>query len=284
MNQTADFKKIIRHFAFRSRFLRAKPYGCGHINDTYTVLFEDGDHSLHRYILQRANTRIFHNPEMLMHNIEQVTSHIQKKIRERGGIPERETLVLIPTTDGRSFYCTNSGEYWRSYAFIEGARTYQTVENSRHFYSSGYAFGKFQNDLADFDASGLYEVIPDFHNTRVRLRNFNRSVRLDTAHRAGDGSLCLRRRDPFGRDHDGRGRPRSFKGMVRSGTVPLLFRRLYPCGRPVPHRGGASPDAVFRVADDTGMRNAGFLPTISTATYTTRSSGNAIISTGSGIN
>ena len=186
MEKTINFEPVIRHFAFHGRFVRAEPYGCGHINDTYAVYFEDKDHTFYRYILQRINTRIFRNPEMLMYNIELVTSHIQKKAGAAGRIPTRETLTLIRTTDGRSFYCTDSGEYWRSYAFIEGARTYQLVENSRHFYSSGYAFGRFQNYLADFDASSLYEVIPDFHNTQVRLRNFIESVRMDRAHRAGD--------------------------------------------------------------------------------------------------
>ena len=177
MSEAVNLENIVRHFDFRGHFLGAESYGCGHINDTYIVRFEEEDRSPHRYILQRINTHIFHNPEMLMHNIEQVTRHIRDRIRADGGVPERETLVLIRTTDDRSFYRTHSGEYWRSYAFIEGARTYQIVENSRHFYSSGYAFGKFQNYLSDFDASGLYEVIPDFHNTPSRLRDFTRSVR-----------------------------------------------------------------------------------------------------------
>lgn len=185
-DETVDFAQIVGHFVMPGRFTGAQPYGCGHINDTYAVSFEQPDHTARRYILQRINTYIFHEPEKLMRNIELVTGHIHRKILARGGSPERETLILVPTADGCAFYRTESGEYWRAYVFIEGARTYQIVENSRHFYSSGFAFGKFQNYLSDFDASSLYEVIPDFHNTQVRLWNFNQSVRKDTAGRAGE--------------------------------------------------------------------------------------------------
>ena len=45
------------------------------------------------------------------------------------------------------------------------------------------AFGKFADLLSDFDASTLYEVLPDFHNTRVRYENFLRAVRADACGR-----------------------------------------------------------------------------------------------------
>ena len=36
-------------------------------------------------------------------------------------------------------------------------------------YLAGVAFGNFQKDLQDFDATELHETIKDFHNTRKRL-------------------------------------------------------------------------------------------------------------------
>ena len=61
------------------------------------------------------------------------------------------------------------------------------VEKPEHFYQSAVAFGNFANLLAEFDASGLYEVIPDFHNTEKRFKDFCESVRLDKMGRAKNG-------------------------------------------------------------------------------------------------
>ena len=67
--------------------------------------------------------------------------------------------------------------------FIENATTYQIVRDPRDFYESAVAFGSFANLLAGFDASQLTEVLPDFHNTRVRYANFLRSVEKDACGR-----------------------------------------------------------------------------------------------------
>ena len=70
------------------------------------------------------------------------------------------------------------------YVFIENATSYQSVREPRDFYESAVAFGNFANLLADFDASQLYEVLPDFHNTKVRYANFEAAVQKDVCGRA----------------------------------------------------------------------------------------------------
>ena len=69
-------------------------------------------------------------------------------------------------------------------SFIENATSYQSVRAPRDFYESAVAFGSFANLLADFDASQLYEVLPDFHNTKVRYANFETAVQRDVCGRA----------------------------------------------------------------------------------------------------
>ena len=44
---------------------------------------------------------------------------------------------------------------------------------------AGMAFGRFQMQLADFDASTLYEIIPDFHNTASRYENLKKTAEKD---------------------------------------------------------------------------------------------------------
>lgn len=176
-------KEVIENFQFEGEYTEGIPYGSGHINDTFRVTFQHKGETK-RYILQRMNNQIFLNPEELMENVVGVTSWLRKKIVENGGEPERETLNLVPAKDGKAFYKDSEGEYWRVYLFIEGAKTYDLVENQEDFYQSAVAFGRFQGLLADYPAETLHETIQDFHNTVKRLDTFKKAVEADGCGRA----------------------------------------------------------------------------------------------------
>jgi Ser/Thr protein kinase RdoA (MazF antagonist) len=177
------FTEIAKHFRFEGDFLEAVPHPAGHINDTYLAHFQANGVSP-RYVLQRINHHVFKNPQELMQNIEAVTAHLRRRLIAAGGDPERETLNLVTTVDGKSYYETADGNYWRAYLFITGAKTYEIVESLDHIYSAGQAFGNFQRLLSDFPADQLHETIPGFHHTRNRFDTFVQVVESDTQNRA----------------------------------------------------------------------------------------------------
>jgi hypothetical protein len=178
-----DLAEIVKHFQLEGRFLDAAPIGSGHINDTYVSRFQDGPRET-RYIHQRINTFVFKEPDKLMENIERVTRHARQQIIAAGGDPRRETLTLAPTTAGRSFYRTPEGECWRTYLFIEGARTYDKAENPQLIHTAGKAFGDFQRMLSTLPGERLHETIPFFHHTPRRFATFLRAVEDDLHDRA----------------------------------------------------------------------------------------------------
>lgn len=182
-DQQFEFKDIAEKFQFEGDFQYAEPYGCGHINDTFAGYFKKSDGRVHRYILQRINKYVFKKPEELMSNIERVTRHLRNAVERNGGNIYRETLNLIETQEGYSYYKTQEGDYWRAYFFIEDAKTFEKVENSSHFYNAGKSFGKFQKQLDDFPAKELYETIPYFHNTEKRFEDFEKAVKNDSNNR-----------------------------------------------------------------------------------------------------
>ena len=179
-----QIREAVANFNFVGRLKSRRPFGSGHINDTYLLVFEIGDMGDVNVILQRMNREIFTKPVELMENIVGVTAHLRKKIIENGGNPERETLNIIPAKDGKAYFVDSKGEYWRSYKFITDATCYDRVKSPEDFYESAVAFGNFANLLAEFDASQLYEVLPDFHNTKVRYENFIAAVERDVCGRA----------------------------------------------------------------------------------------------------
>lgn len=193
-----NFQKIIQQFSLEGELLSVNIYGNGHINDTFKVEMNTNGR-VRYYILQRINHDVFKNPKGLMKNIEAVTAHLQKKITQTGGDSTRETLTLIPTIYGNSYINTSSGNYWRVYIFIENACTFEVVENLKHVYHAGKAFGNFQRLMSDFPPGDLIETIPDFHNTSKRYEAFVEAVASDSKNRG----ICCQREIEFVTQREG---------------------------------------------------------------------------------
>ncbi len=182
MKEEFSFHSISSNFEIAGKYASCERYGEGHINDTFRLTMNERGKEMH-YILQRINDRLFTDVEKLMRNIELVTEFCRRSVEARGGDPLRECLNIVRTKEGKTYYFDGK-DYFRVYVFIENATTYQTVRNPRDFYESAVAFGNFANLLAGFDASQLYEILPDFHNTKVRYANFVTAVQNDICGRA----------------------------------------------------------------------------------------------------
>ncbi|MBQ3115882.1 MAG: aminoglycoside phosphotransferase family protein [Clostridia bacterium] len=180
-----DFSSIVKKFQIDGQFVSCVRYGEGHINQTFLLTMDEGE-KRKDYILQRINDKLFTDVERLMNNIKLVTEYNRKQIASRGGNPDRESLSLVYATDQKPYAFVEGAGYFRVYKFITDAIAYQNVEKPEHFYQSAIAFGNFASLLSNFDASTLYESIPDFHNTEKRYQNFLRAVEED---RAGRKSL-----------------------------------------------------------------------------------------------
>ena len=176
--------EAIGQFRYEGVLIDERPYGSGHINDTYLLTFEIAEMGTIKVILQRMNKNIFTKPIELMENILNVTSYLRKKIIENGGNPDRETLNVIRTVDNMPYFVDSEGEYWRSYKFITDATSYDQVESPEDFYQSAVAFGNFQRLLAEYPAETLHETIEGFHDTKARFQVFKKAVEDDVCGRA----------------------------------------------------------------------------------------------------
>ena len=83
-----------RLFSFEGEPVDAKPYGCGHINETYLTVTASG----RRYILQKINNNTFRDVAGLMENITAVTEFLRTKTDD-----PRSVLTLVKTHDGASY-------------------------------------------------------------------------------------------------------------------------------------------------------------------------------------
>jgi Ser/Thr protein kinase RdoA (MazF antagonist) len=114
-----------------------------------------------------------------MRNIQLVTDHIREKL-ETAGVSdvERRVLQLVPTKDGKLYYRTEGGDYWRLYVLVEPATSQEKV-TPKSAELTGEAFGRFQRQLADLPFDALCESIPNFHNMEFRLQQLDEALAAD---------------------------------------------------------------------------------------------------------
>ena len=182
-----DLAAVVAAFQIEGAFLDAAPHGSGHINDTYASRVRTA-RGIARYVHQRINDRIFKDPVRLMDNIARVTAHLRRKIVTAGGNPDRETLTVVPARDGSPLHRDDAGGFWRTYLFLEGARTYDVVSSADTAESAAGAFARFQKMLSDLPAPRLTETIPGFHDTPRRVAALRAAIASDVAGRAAEAA------------------------------------------------------------------------------------------------
>jgi hypothetical protein len=206
--------EIFSVFNVEGKMAAARPFGSGHINDTYWVTTDAGKN----YLLQRINHIVFRDVPGLIANIIHVTNHLKQKLSLiQGTKPDREVLTLIAAGNGLFFAKDVMGNYWRVFIFLTNTKSYDQVLTEKQAAEGGKAFGRFQALLSDLDPGLLIDTIPDFHNIGFRLDNLDKAIAADTAHRlnklAAEIEFVSERRE-------------AMMGILNAGFAGLLPERI----------------------------------------------------------
>ena len=187
---------IVSRFATEGTVADIRPLGNGLINDTYKVSTKEADAP--DYVLQRVNTIVFTDVDMLMDNIAAVTRHIRKKL-EAANVTDidRKVLRFIAADGGKLYHREADGTVWRMMVFIPNAKTYEAV-TPEYSYFAGNAFGHFEDMLVDIPEK-LGEVIPDFHNMEFRMKQLREVIEKNPAGRVGEDAV-MQLLDLIGKD------------------------------------------------------------------------------------
>jgi len=183
----SDFNQLVvenaaKQFTLEGDIISVQPFGSGHINDTYRVITSIDRGISH--LLQRINHHVFPDVDGLMHNIEIVTKHLSKKVKVADGKQVSDhVLTIIPTLEGKLYTTDSTGNFWRMFILIEDTKSYDIVETEVQAAEGGRAFGLFQKQLSDLDASRIVEVLPNFHNVEFRLDNLRKAIAKDVCQR-----------------------------------------------------------------------------------------------------
>ena len=172
-------------FSRNEQVLNWKPFGHGHINDTFLIQTTKDDAP--DFILQRKNHHVFKNVPGMLNNIVSVTDHIRKRLIAEGEAePDRKVMNYLSATDGKHYVQDENGNYWTLFLYIRDSHGIEEVTDADQAYSAGKAFGRFQLQISDMDGTALIETIPGFHNGKIRYQQFLDAVSLDKAGRCSE--------------------------------------------------------------------------------------------------
>ncbi len=178
----ADLQHAAQQFQIAGELRDVRSLQRGHIHDTFISTWHvDGED--HRFLHQRMNDKVFHDIPAVMHNIETVSRHLRRKMAGANTLDGFRVLDLVLTKGERSYLVADSGQ-WRTYPFIEDTSSRDHCSGPEQAFEAARAFGWFQSQLADLDASCLRETLPRFFSTPYRLQQFEDALAEDPQNRA----------------------------------------------------------------------------------------------------
>jgi hypothetical protein len=181
-----QLQDISKRFQIYGEILHAEPCKIGHINETYTATYAQGGIQV-RYIHQKINRHVFLAPDEVMENLMRVTTHIRSRLEnEDTSDLTRRVLIVVPTRDGDSYFVNPDGDFWRTFVFVEGVQSFESVESGKQAFEAGLAFGSFQSHLSDLPGDRLHETIPRFHHSRDRFASLLKAAEKDHVNRANN--------------------------------------------------------------------------------------------------
>jgi Ser/Thr protein kinase RdoA (MazF antagonist) len=183
-------QSIASQFSGSGTVTSVTPFGSGNINDTFLVQVNGGQ--FRRFVLQRINTQVFRQPDLVMQNMRIFSEHVQSNIAQ-GFHPDRRWEVphVLCARDGSDSYIEDE-LFWRSISFIEGSQTFDTVQSLEHAREAGFGLGLFHRSVADLSTDKLADTLPGFHITPSYLQEFLVAQETKIIPKSPEVTYCLK--------------------------------------------------------------------------------------------
>lgn len=165
------YTNVAEQFNPHGQILDVHEFGNGNINDTYLVTTDSIEET--HFVLQRINTQVFRQPELIMQNMRIFTEHIRRRAREEGH--RWEMPRVLETRDGRDCHLDGAGNFWRAISYVQGAHSYDTITSLEHARQVGHALGTFQHLISDLPVGSLADTLEGFHIMPRYLEQFDRA-------------------------------------------------------------------------------------------------------------
>lgn len=157
-------------------------FGTGLINHTWTVT-QGGK----KYILQRINTQVFHEPEAIADNISRIAAYLAEHA------PDYFFVAPVITANGQQLI-TIEGEWggsFRVFPFVPGSHSKEVATSANQAFEAAKQFGRFTRLLSGFEAKTLHTTIPFFHDLSLRYRQFLQALENGNEERINQSAALI---------------------------------------------------------------------------------------------
>jgi Ser/Thr protein kinase RdoA (MazF antagonist) len=188
-------------YAPPGRVVEIREYGRGNVNDTYLVTMASphpefpptGVRESH-FILQRLNPKVFRRPDLVMGNLRLLSEHVARRLEHAAGSARRrfELPRALPARDGGDYWLAPDGSCWRALSFIEGTRSFDTIQDLNHAREVGRALGSFHHLVSDLPPEKLADTLEGFHITPGYLRHYDEVLAARRAETSPEVAYALR--------------------------------------------------------------------------------------------
>lgn len=179
-----SIREILIEFNFNGNSIKWTPLNNGLINDTFLVTEGDG----RQYILQKVNTLIFKNVQILMDNISYTLPFLNAE--------DYTQITFLRTKNGEHSLKKNDG-LWRMMTYIPKSTTYNTTTDNNIAFEAGRIVGRFHSLLKDVDLSIVKDTLPKFHNLNHRTLEFQEALQNADAHKKEIAAVAIKKTQSF---------------------------------------------------------------------------------------
>ncbi|MBD2250490.1 phosphotransferase enzyme family protein [Nostoc parmelioides] len=184
-----DLAAIAEKFAFPGTVTNVQAFGSGNINDTFLVTVDSLE--AQHFILQRINTLVFRQPELIMQNMRIFSDHVYQRLQYAPPNRRWEVPRVLSTKDNHD-YCTDTqGNFWRAISFISGSQSFDTMQDLAQAQEIGYALGMFHNLISDLSPEKLADTLEGFHITPLYLRHYEQILATAKPQPSPELDYCL---------------------------------------------------------------------------------------------
>ena len=178
---------IAAQFSPGGNVVKVKEFGNGNINDTYIVTLDT--QADNKFVLQRINTHVFKQPQLIMQNMRAFTEHVHQRVQMEGHI--WESPRVLPAQDGNDFFIDAENGFWRAISFVKDSQSHDTIKDLHHAREVGHALGMFQNLISDLPIEALADTLEGFHITPRYLQNYDKVFSQNGAQRSAEVHYSL---------------------------------------------------------------------------------------------
>ena len=178
-------KSVVNRFCIHGDVTSIEQINRGYINLTYKVETLSKNNHVHQYILQRINTNVFVDVDMLMSNFQTTTAHLRDRLQMPGKHRCGAVQMLRTTKDGGLYFEDESGA-WRLMTYFDNVCSLDIPDSYKTFYYAGVSFGQFIKEMSSIEPSKIREVIPNFHNTKSRYLDLEEAIARDPEGRVAE--------------------------------------------------------------------------------------------------